>query len=115
MSVSDSIFFMFVDAARAGARLRGSHPPNSRPPPPALVHRQRTTRMKDAARRRIDRARHLASHRLKCALGLDRRVRHRHRAEQGRRVGMQWMIKKLVTLGKLDDAAEIHDGDTLTE
>ncbi len=44
---------------------------------------ERAARVKDAAGRRVDRARHLALDRLKCAARLDRRVRHRHRGEQG--------------------------------
>src|SRR5262249_60626844 len=82
---------------------------------PALLDGDRAARMKDAARRRIDRAGHLAAYGLEGALGLDGRVRHRHRAEQRLCVGMERMIEQLVAFGELDDAAEIHDRDALTK
>jgi hypothetical protein len=70
--------------------------------------------MKHAARRRIDRARHLTFHGFELAVGLDARIRHRHRVEK-RPEGMQRVVEQLVAIGQLDDAAEIHHRDTLTE
>ena len=65
--------------------------------------------MKDAARRRIDRAWHLASHRLKRALGLDRRVRHRHSGQQSPGVGVERVVEQLVALGQFDDASRLAE------
>src|SRR5262249_2059788 len=71
--------------------------------------------MKRAARRRIDRARHLPLHGSESATGLDARIRHRHGVEKRPGVGMQRVVEQLVAIRELDDAAEIHHRDALAE
>src|SRR5271165_3992221 len=71
--------------------------------------------MEDAARRRVDRARNLALNRLERAPGLDARVGHRYCRQQRLGVGMERMVEKLVACRQLDDPAEIHDRNALTQ
>src|SRR5262245_56956782 len=99
----------------AGHPVAGAHLPEFRTDPTAALDRDRATRMEHAARRRIDRARHLAFHRSEPAVGLDARIRHRHRVEKHPGIGMQRVVEQLVAIRQLDDAAEVHHGYTLTE
>src|SRR5229473_8261001 len=62
--------------------VAGSHLPELRTDPAAAFDRDRATRMKRAARRRVDRARHLPFHRSEPAAGLDARIRHRDGVEE---------------------------------
>src|SRR5215470_14905823 len=99
----------------AGHPVAGAHLPQLRTHPAAALDRNRTTRMKHAARRRIDRTRHLTFHGFELAVGLDARIRNRHRVEKRPGIRMQRVVEQLVAIGQLDDAAEIHHRDTLTE
>jgi len=58
----------------AGHPVAGAHLPEIRTDSAAAGDRDRATGMKHAARRRIDRARHLAFHRSESAAGLDARI-----------------------------------------
>src|SRR5215471_19345608 len=64
--------------------VAGAHLPQLRTHPAAALDRNRAARMKHAARRRIDRARHLTFHGFELAVGLDARIRHRHRNRSAR-------------------------------
>src|SRR5712691_3754028 len=55
--------------------VAGADLPKLRTEPAAALDRDRATRMKHAAGRRIDRARHLPFHRPEAAAGLDARIR----------------------------------------
>src|SRR5262244_780329 len=99
----------------AGHPVAGAHLPQLRTHPAAALDRNRATRMEHAARRRMDRARHLAFHGSEPAAGLDARIRHRHRLEKRPGIGMQRVVEQFVAIRQLDDAAEIHHGYTLTE
>ena len=66
------------------------------------------------ARRRVDRARHVALE--DDALALARaRLRDRHGRQQRLGVGMQRHLEQALLVGHLDDAAEIHDGDAMRD
>src|SRR3984893_13486377 len=91
------------------------HLPKLRTIPAAALDRHRATRMKHAPRGRIDWAWHLAFHRPELATCLHGRIRHWHGVEQYPSIGMQWIVEQLVAIRLLDNAAEIHYGDTLAE
>src|SRR6516225_4539709 len=90
--------------------MAGAHLPELRTDPTAALDRDRATRMEHAARRRMDRARHLAFHGSEPAAGLDARIRHRHRLEKRPGIGMQRVVEQFVEIRQLDDAAEIYHG-----
>src|SRR5580704_1515788 len=75
----------------------------------------RAARVEDAARGRIDRARHFALDWPENTLRLHSRIGHRYCRQQCLGVRVQRVVEELVTNRKLDDAAEIHDGDALAE
>src|SRR5262245_42153528 len=67
--------------------------------------------MEVTARGRIDWARHVA---LQDNALRDRRgLWHGNRRKQGLRIGMLWTGKERTLVGQLDDAAQVHDGDTV--
>ena len=84
------------------------------PYPLAALDRDRATRMEDATRGRIDRARHLAFDRPELAGLLDAGVGHRHRGEERLGIRVERIVEELVAGRQLDDTAEIHDRDALT-
>src|SRR5712691_4080619 len=92
----------------AGHPMARSHLPELGAHPAAAFDRDRATRMKHAARRRIDRARHLPFHGSEPAAGLDTRIRHRHGVEKRPGIRMQRVVEQLVSIRHLYDAAEIH-------
>src|SRR5262245_361269 len=67
--------------------------------------------MEVTARGRIDWARHVA---LQDNALRDRRgLWHGNRRKQGLRIGMLWTGKERTLVGQLDDAAQVHDRDTV--
>src|SRR5215470_3743561 len=74
----------------------------------ARRHAQAAARVEAAARRRIDRARHVTLE--QDALALQRGVRNRHRGEQRLGVGMLGIGVQLLRRRDLDDLAQVHHG-----
>src|SRR5438552_7319164 len=95
----------------AGGPLAGPNLAQRRDLARAALDRDRTARMEDASRRRIERARHLAAEHHALARGLHLRIRDRDRGEQGLRVGVLRILVELAALGDLHDLAEVHDRD----
>ena len=78
---------------------------------PATFLGKGAARVKAAAAGRRQRARHLA--RQQVPLAPQRRVRHRHRGEQGAAIGMTRRGEQRGAGRALDDLAEIHHGDAV--
>ena len=80
---------------------------------PALRHGIGTSGVEPAARRRRKRGRWVAG---KSEAQLARRpVGPRHCCQERLRIGMAWRGYDFSRRAALDDTAEIHDGDTVTE
>src|SRR5205807_2176201 len=77
------------------------------------VNRKRTTGMKMAARRSIDRACDIPLNQLARALRFG--IRNRHRFEQTLRIRMQRISEQLTRLGKFNYSTEIHNGDAVAD
>ena len=96
-----------ASAASSGARGR-ARPRSAAAPRGAAVERVRAARMEAAARRRPRRVGHLAGQRLgerAAPSGV------RHRADQRLGVRMERQRPQLLRRRRLDDDAEVHDGD----
>src|SRR5215472_8100282 len=72
-----------------------------------------TACVETATWRRLDGARHVA--RQNDALAARSRIGYRHRREQCLRVRVQRIAEEFVFRGELDNAAEIHHGDTIAD
>ena len=79
----------------------------------ADIHHVRAARVEVAARRRVDRARHVAAEDDPLAPLLDHRVRNRHGGEQRLGVRVQRLIVEIVAGRHLHDLAEVHHGDAV--
>src|SRR3979490_694445 len=77
----------------------------------ATVGLQRTARIEMAARRRVEGARDLAPG-FGGGRGGDEMERVGNGRDQRARIGMAWILEDLLPAALLDDAAEIHHGDT---
>src|SRR5712691_10625330 len=73
----------------------------------AAIDCDRTARMEDAPRRRVERARYLAAQHHALALGLQLGVRDRHGGEQRLRVRMPGIFVEGAAVGDLHDLAQI--------
>ena len=71
--------------------------------------------MEAAAGRRVGRRRDVADQDQAPALGLDRRIGDRHRADQGGRVRVQRIAVELERRGLLDHLAQVHDRDPVAD
>ena len=79
----------------------------------AAIECQRAPRMEMASSRRRRGARDLSGDRATLPVPLDARVRDRDHGEERTRVGVRRIPEERVSVGKLDDAAEIHDRDAV--
>ena len=66
-----------------------------------------------AARRHVQRTRHISGEHDALALARDLGIRHRHSRQQGLRIRVHGVVVQLVCIGDLDKAAQIHDGNAL--
>ncbi len=81
----------------------------------APVYRQGTPGMEDASARRIYWAWYLPFYDFVRSFGFHCRVRYGNRSKQGSSVGVNGVVVKLVTIGQLDNFAQIHDRDPVAE
>src|SRR6266496_1268350 len=96
--------------ADAGRPVPGPNLPQLGHPLLALLDGNGAPGVKDASRRRAERARHLAPQDRALAGELDRRVGDGHGREQGLGVRVLRVLVERLPVGQLDDLAEVHHG-----